>query len=89
VSAHADAQFQIHVFKVDPDLLTLAHVQTIDVDGEVTSLSLGANYTIMAGLRKGGETFLGYGSLHPPFNSLQMIDLTQCKVPPANLASIS
>jgi hypothetical protein len=88
VSAHTNAQFQIHVFKVDSDLLTLVHVQTVDVDGEVTCLSLGANYTIVAGIRKGGETLLGHGSLHQPFTGLQMIDLAQCKALPTNAASI-
>ena len=85
VSAHTDAQFQIHVFKADPDLLTLAHAQTIDVEGEVTCLSLGPNYTILAGIRKNAQTFLTWGSLQQPFNGLQMINLTECK--PSSLLS--
>jgi hypothetical protein len=87
VSAHTDAQFQIHVFKADPDLLTLTHAQTIDVDGEVTCLSLGPDYTIMAGLWKSSQTLLALGSLQQqPFNGLQMINLTECK--PSSLLSL-
>jgi hypothetical protein len=79
VSAHIDAQFQIHVFKVDLGRLTLEHCQTIAVDGEVTCLALGAEYTVLAGIRKSSETLLAYASLQQPFHGLELINLTECK----------
>ncbi|KAL2170323.1 hypothetical protein VTG60DRAFT_5002 [Thermothelomyces hinnuleus] len=81
ISTHTDAQFQIHVFSVDWDSLTLTHVQTIDVEGEVTCLSLGLDYTVLAGIRKGGQTLLAWSSLKRPFDGLHMLSLTECKPP--------
>ncbi|KAK4126346.1 hypothetical protein N657DRAFT_654749 [Parathielavia appendiculata] len=76
VSAHTDAQFQIHVFKIDPDCLTLAHFHTLNIDGEVTCLSLGAQYTILAGIRKGTQTLLAYASLKQPVAGIELVHLT-------------
>ncbi|KAK4100821.1 hypothetical protein N658DRAFT_83610 [Parathielavia hyrcaniae] len=76
VSAHTDAQFQIHVFKIDPDCLTLAHSHTLNIDGEVTCLALGAQYTILAGIRNGTTILLGYASLQQPVTDLELVDLT-------------
>ncbi|AEO55429.1 hypothetical protein MYCTH_59585 [Thermothelomyces thermophilus ATCC 42464] len=77
ISTHTDAQFQIHVFSVDWDSLTLTHVQTIDVEGEVTCLSLGLDYTVLAGIRQGGQTLLAWSSLKRPFDGLHMLSLTE------------
>ncbi|KAL2021939.1 hypothetical protein VTK56DRAFT_6358 [Thermocarpiscus australiensis] len=77
ISAHTDAQFRIHIFKVGAADLTLAHVQSIDVDGEVTCLSLGTAYSVLAGVRNGSQTFLAYGSIQQTRDSLEMIDLTE------------
>ncbi|SPQ23721.1 83584e03-818d-4b11-90c2-03de08d0c3f1 [Thermothielavioides terrestris] len=79
ISAHTDAQFQIHVFKADFDNFTLALVQAVDVDGEVTCLALGTNYTLLAGIRRGSEIFLASASLQHASGGLglEMVNLTE------------
>jgi hypothetical protein len=79
ISAHTDSQFRIHIFKVDKISLTVAHARTIEVDGEVTCLSPGTDFAVLAGVRKSQRTFLAYGSLRQDCKSLEMVDLTDCK----------
>lgn len=79
VAAHADSRFQIHVFGVNLETLTLAQVRVMDVDGEVTCLSLGADDTVWAGVRKGSLTFLARASLQKPFDGLEMLNLADCE----------
>lgn len=81
VSAHTDTRFHIHVLKIDTTGLTLTHVRAIEVQGEVTCLSLSADSTILAGIRESGQTFLGYGALHQPFTALEMMNLTDRERP--------
>lgn len=68
------------MLKVDPDRLTLNKVQVIDVDGEITCLSLGADGTIWAGVRNGSLTLLARASLQEPIAGIEMISLTECKL---------
>ncbi|KAK3306628.1 mono-functional DNA-alkylating methyl methanesulfonate N-term-domain-containing protein [Chaetomium strumarium] len=75
VSTHTNAKFRIHVYKIDPGKLTLSHVQTIDVDGEVSCLSLDASYNLFAGIRKASQTLLGRGSLQQSCTDLQRVNL--------------
>ncbi|KAL1838353.1 hypothetical protein VTJ49DRAFT_2784 [Mycothermus thermophilus] len=76
VSAHTGPQFRIHVFKVDRSQLLLTLAFAIDIDGEVTCLALGPDYTLLAGLRQGPRTLLGLGSLHQPPSELKLVPLT-------------
>ncbi|KAL2258992.1 hypothetical protein VTK26DRAFT_7490 [Humicola hyalothermophila] len=77
VSAHIDARFQIAIFRIDTAALTLAQVQTIEVDGEVTCMSIDADYTLLLGIRKSGQTILAYGSLRGTCGSLESVNLTE------------
>ncbi len=67
------------MFKIDPDGLSLNKVQVIDVDGEITCLSLGADGTLWAGIRNGSLTLLARASLQEPTAGIEMINLTECK----------
>lgn len=78
LSTSAGTQFQIHLFKVDLAHATLTHVQTIDVDGDVTCLALGPDHTVLAGIWTGSQAYLVWGSLQQPLNCL---DLSECKLP--------
>ncbi|KAL2267512.1 hypothetical protein VTJ83DRAFT_4789 [Remersonia thermophila] len=75
VSSHTGSQFRIHVFKVDRSLLAFTPMRAIDVDGEVTCLALGPDYTLLAGIRQGTRSLLGIGSLRQPTTRLRLVDL--------------
>lgn len=79
VSAHTESRFQIHVYKVDANQLTLALAHTFDVDGEVTCIALDVDYTIIAGIRRGSRILLGQASLQQPSDDLDVVDLTERK----------
>lgn len=83
ISAHVDLQFCLYIFRVDQISLTVAHVQTLEMDGEVTCLSPGIDTTVLAGVRKSQRTFLAYASLRQACNRLEMVDLTDCKFSPS------
>ena len=68
------------MFKVNPDGLSLNKVQVIDVDGEITCLSLSADGTLWAGIRNGSLTLLARASLQEPIAGIEMISLTECKL---------
>ena len=81
LSTSAGTQFQIHLFKVNLTHLTLTHVQTIDVEGDVTCLALGPDHTVLAGIWTGSQAYLAWGSLQQqPLDGLHMIDLSECKL---------
>jgi hypothetical protein len=67
------------VLKVDPDHLALTQVGVIDVNGELTCLALGPDDRVWAGIQRGSQTFLGYGSSQEPFARLETIDLSERK----------
>ncbi|KAJ4300467.1 hypothetical protein N0V88_003142 [Collariella sp. IMI 366227] len=77
LSAHTNSQFQIHVYKIDMGSLRLTHVCTFDIDGEVTCLSLDANYKVLAGIRKNSETYLACASPHQTGDGLEMVNLAE------------
>lgn len=84
ISTHTDARFQIHVFSIDPAQLTVTPAQTIDVDGEVTCLSLsacdsGRPGTLLAAVRKNSETLLAYARLDQLDGGLRMVNLVERK----------
>lgn len=79
ISAHTESRFRIYVYKVNTNQLSLSHAQTFDIDGEVTCIALGVDYTILAGIRRGSQILLGHAFLQQPSDGLDLIDLTQRK----------
>ncbi len=79
ISTHADTRFHTHVFKIDIAGLTVSHVQTKEVDGDVTCLSLGAGYAILAGIWREGRPFLLRSFL--PSGEREVIDIRQGRSP--------
>lgn len=67
------------MFKVeeDSDTHSIRRIGSIDVDGEITCLSLGPGFTIMAGIRRGSDILLGWGSVQYAY--LEMINVTDGK----------
>ncbi|KAH6631648.1 mono-functional DNA-alkylating methyl methanesulfonate N-term-domain-containing protein [Chaetomium tenue] len=76
LSTSAGTRFQIHLFKADLENLSLTHVRTVDVDGDVTCLALGANHTVFAGIWTGSHAYMAWGSLQEPVDGLRMLDLS-------------
>ncbi|KAK0714621.1 mono-functional DNA-alkylating methyl methanesulfonate N-term-domain-containing protein [Lasiosphaeris hirsuta] len=80
ISTHTNTQFEIHTIKIDttqPTQPFLVYNQTIKVNGDITCLSLGANYTILAGLWHDGRALLAKALLQQTVDELETIDISQ------------
>ncbi|KAK3368990.1 mono-functional DNA-alkylating methyl methanesulfonate N-term-domain-containing protein [Lasiosphaeria ovina] len=77
IATHDDIRFQIHTFKIDVPQLSLVYDATFAVEGEITCLSLGARFTVLAGLWKDGQPFLARTQPQTVTGALEMINLTE------------
>ncbi|KAL2132793.1 hypothetical protein VTI74DRAFT_3387 [Chaetomium olivicolor] len=77
LSAHTASRFQIHVYQINIYSLTLIHIRTFDIEGEVTCLSVDSNYRVLAGIRKDSVTYLACGFPRQTMASLEMVNLTE------------
>ncbi|KAK1755781.1 mono-functional DNA-alkylating methyl methanesulfonate N-term-domain-containing protein [Echria macrotheca] len=58
VSAYSGTDFHIHTFIITPGQDAPTYCGSVSVDGDVTSLSLAPDYTVLAGIWKDGQVFL-------------------------------
>ncbi|KAK3936369.1 mono-functional DNA-alkylating methyl methanesulfonate N-term-domain-containing protein [Diplogelasinospora grovesii] len=78
ISTHVGTRFQLHTFRIDAAQLSLVHRQTIDVNGEITCLSIGPGYTLLVGIWREGRPFLARSkSQDASSDVLEMIDLSE------------
>ena len=79
IATHIDSEYRIYTFRVDRDALSVSLNQAIEVDGEVTCLSIGEGYALLAGVWRNHQPFLARGLLPIPTARLEMIGLSDCK----------
>ncbi|KAK0643484.1 mono-functional DNA-alkylating methyl methanesulfonate N-term-domain-containing protein [Cercophora newfieldiana] len=65
ISTHTDAQYRVHTFRLDMTRLFVTRHRTIDVDGDITCLAMGAGNTVLVGVWKDGRAVLGKTILQP------------------------
>ncbi|KAK0671077.1 mono-functional DNA-alkylating methyl methanesulfonate N-term-domain-containing protein [Cercophora samala] len=79
VSTHNDESntFQVHVFKMEQPNLGLGHVRTIEVDGEVNSLALTREFTLLVGTSNESGPALVRCSLQQATNHLEVMSIPE------------
>ncbi|KAK0735889.1 mono-functional DNA-alkylating methyl methanesulfonate N-term-domain-containing protein [Apiosordaria backusii] len=77
VSAHNDNNnvFEVHVFKLEQPHLGLGHVRTIEVNGEVTSLALTKDFTLLVGTSDESGPALLQCSLQQATNNVEILSI--------------
>lgn len=93
LSAHTGTRFCIHVLETDWDRQSVSRVRIINVNGDVTSLFLGAAHNVLAGVWRAGQAFLGKSfpissvTNSDAFEELEMMDLSQGELSTLALSS--
>ncbi|CAP70354.1 uncharacterized protein PODANS_3_4370 [Podospora anserina S mat+] len=79
VSAHDKGSntFQVHVFKMERSHLGLGHVRTVEVGGEVNSLALTEDFTLLVGTLNESGPALVRCSLQQATNNLEVISVPE------------
>lgn len=81
ISTHTNANFEVHVFRIDTRTFTLQHLRTVNIDGEITCLALGHDGTAFAGVRLNSHTFLARILPEPLTEGFEVTNLTRCGCP--------
>ena len=77
ISTHLNRESYIHSLKIDTTSLSVIYNQSIKVNGDITCLSLGSGFKVLAGIWENGRVYLGKASLQHAADCLEMTDLSQ------------
>ncbi|KAK3688142.1 mono-functional DNA-alkylating methyl methanesulfonate N-term-domain-containing protein [Podospora appendiculata] len=77
ISTYNGPEFQVHVFKIDSEDLSLIGVNSINVEGDVTALAMNEQHNVLAGIWKHNRPFLLSFSLQKGYQDPEEIDLLE------------